>query len=68
LRGEEKVKKTFLCEHCGYANEIEIDITKAGELLDRLSSTDPEGREVIASARRGDLSRIVEIAKGKFRL
>ena len=55
-------KVNFICTRCGYANLIEISIEAASEILSRLSSEDPEIRDAVDRARKGDYSKASDIA------
>ena len=66
ILGEGKRKITFLCEHCGAANEIEISLENSKKLLDGLSSTDPDVQRAINNAKKGDISGALDIARKRF--
>lgn len=54
-------KVNFICIHCGYANLIEITLETATELISRLSEN-PEVRDAVDRARKGDYSKALDIA------
>lgn len=64
--GRMKGKVNFICIHCGFANAIVITLETATQLLERLSSTDPQVQDAINRAKAGDYSSALEIAKKKL--
>jgi len=70
LHGDGKIKEkiTFMCEHCGVANSIEINLENASSFLESMSSTDPDIQKAIDAAKKGDISSAIDMARKKFGL
>ncbi|MFI5351687.1 MAG: hypothetical protein ACHQZS_01905 [Candidatus Binatales bacterium] len=64
--GEALGNVRFLCTRCGTANEIEITLETATALLARLASDDPRVQKAIDSAKAGDYSAALDIARRKL--
>lgn len=57
---------TFYCDQCGAANEITLTTEIISELLERLSSDDPQIQKAIDDAKRGDYRDAIEQARRRF--